>query len=235
MQVEVLPTHGRAGGNRVGQLPLPAERCPVLVPSYNRAGALVQVRLNSEVRIRQLACNTCSQRLLLARGNRLMARYAYDAVSFRLQRLRTEAYAASGETLTPQSGTGHQDTAYGYDPTGNPAVTTEYQRRGTRPALPQARRAAPSRNGCCFSTRTRACRTRPAIAWAYLKATLSPLSKTPPRGQPSSAKAGQAPALTGGGTSLGGLVGRGVAALAGKRYGVRLASKNSPGCGGSLA
>ena len=65
------------------------------------------------------------QRLLLARGNGLMTRYAYDAVSLRLRRLRTEGYATAGETLSPLSGSTRQDTAYTYDLAGNITATQE--------------------------------------------------------------------------------------------------------------
>ena len=98
---------------------------PQLVPTYNRAGALAQVALDGQVLVARVAYNARGQRLLLARGNGLLTRYAYDAVSFRLRRLRTEGYAAAGETLTPQSGTVRQDTTYTYDLAGNIMATVE--------------------------------------------------------------------------------------------------------------
>jgi hypothetical protein len=48
-----------------------------------------------------------------------MTRYAYDPVNFRLLRQKTEDYAASGLTFTPQSGSTRQDCAYVYDLAGN--------------------------------------------------------------------------------------------------------------------
>ncbi|WP_375419223.1 SpvB/TcaC N-terminal domain-containing protein [uncultured Hymenobacter sp.] len=116
--------------NRATRLTLPAEpgrqeARPVLLPSYNRAGALSQVRLDGQVLVQQLAYNARGQRLLLARGNGLMTRYTYDAVSFRLRRLRTEKYTASGQTFTPLSGSTHQDTSYTYDLAGNITATAE--------------------------------------------------------------------------------------------------------------
>jgi len=118
------------GLGRATQLTLPAEpgrqeARPVLRPSYNRAGALAQVSLDGEVLIRQLAYNARGQRLLLARGNGLLTRYAYDKVMFRLQRLRTEGYDANGLTFTPRSGTSRQDTGYAYDLSGNITALTE--------------------------------------------------------------------------------------------------------------
>ena len=122
---------GYDGLNRATQLTLPAEpgrggQRPVLRPVYNRAGALAQVSLDGEVLIRQLVYNARGQRLLLARGNGLMTRYAYDPLIFRLQRLRTEGYVGQGLTLTPQSGTTRQDTLYTYDLSGNITVTREH-------------------------------------------------------------------------------------------------------------
>jgi RHS repeat-associated protein len=118
------------GLNRATQLTLPAEpgrqeARPVVQPTYNRAGALAQVSLDGEVLIRQLAYNARGQRLLLARGNGLLTRYAYDGTMFRLQRLRTEGYQATDLTLTPLSGTTCQDTAYAYDLAGNIITLTE--------------------------------------------------------------------------------------------------------------
>jgi RHS repeat-associated protein len=127
---QYITSTGYDGLNRATQLTLPAEpgnaeRRPVLLPTYNRAGALAQVSLDGEVLIRQLAYNARGQRLLLARGNGLVTRYTYDKVMFRLQRLRTEGYNAQGLTLTPQSGTTRQDTLYTYDLTGNITATRE--------------------------------------------------------------------------------------------------------------
>jgi RHS repeat-associated protein len=127
---QYVTSTGYDGLNRATQLTLPAEpgnaeRRPVLRPTYNRAGALAQVSLDGEVLIRQLTYNARGQRLLLARGNGLVTRYTYDKVMFRLQRLRTEGYAAQGLTLTPQSGTTRQDTLYTYDLAGNITATRE--------------------------------------------------------------------------------------------------------------
>jgi hypothetical protein len=77
------------------------------------------------VLIEQLAYNARGQRLVLARGNGLLTRYAYDKVLFRLLRLRTEAYQATDLTLTPYSGTTRQDTGYAYDLSGNITALTE--------------------------------------------------------------------------------------------------------------
>ncbi|WP_375419225.1 hypothetical protein [uncultured Hymenobacter sp.] len=67
--------------NRATRLTLPQEAGaggvrPVLVPSYNRAGGLEQVRLDGQVLVERVAYNARGQRLLLARGNGLVTRYA---------------------------------------------------------------------------------------------------------------------------------------------------------------
>jgi hypothetical protein len=51
-------------------------------------------------------------------GNGMMTRYAYDPVTYRLQRIKSEKYTQSGETYTPD---GHvqQDLGYLYDLVGN--------------------------------------------------------------------------------------------------------------------
>lgn len=63
------------------------------------------------------------QRLLVAYGNDIMTRYAYDPDNFRLMRQRSEGYAhavSSGtHTYAYQSGTLRQDNEYEYDLAGN--------------------------------------------------------------------------------------------------------------------
>ncbi|MDO7877730.1 SpvB/TcaC N-terminal domain-containing protein [Hymenobacter sp. ASUV-10] len=119
--------------NRPTRMTLPAEpgrseSRAVLLPSYNRAGSLAQAALDGQLLVAHVAYNAKGQRLLLARGNGLLTRYAYDRVNFRLRRLRTEKYTATGDTLTPLSGSTRQDTSYAYDLAGNIVGMTE---RGT--------------------------------------------------------------------------------------------------------
>jgi len=96
-----------------------AELPKELVPTYNRAGALQSIAFAGTEHVRHIAYNAKGQRVLMAMGNSMMTRYAYDPVTFRLQRIKTERYVESSGTYTPQSGSTKQDTAYEYDLGGN--------------------------------------------------------------------------------------------------------------------
>ena len=91
----------------------------ILTPTYNRAGALEQVELDGTTYIEHIAYNAKGQRLLMAMGNGVMTRYAYDPVTFRLLRIRSERYALNGNNYEPQSGSTKQDSAFDYDLGGN--------------------------------------------------------------------------------------------------------------------
>lgn len=90
----------------------------VLVPEYNRAGALEKVTFDDEVYVEHIAYNAKGQRSLILYGNRLMTRYAYDPLTFRLLRLRTEKYEDAPGGYKPLNGT-IQDFGYSYDLVGN--------------------------------------------------------------------------------------------------------------------
>ncbi len=104
-----------------------------LLPTYNRAGALERVALQSpngakQAGVEYIAYNAKGQRTLLALSNGLMTRYEYDPHTFRLVRLRTEKYRReNGYNFTPNGGL-LQDLAYRYDLAGN---ITQIQDRGT--------------------------------------------------------------------------------------------------------
>ncbi|MGQ9869924.1 hypothetical protein [Leptodesmis sp.] len=68
----------------------------VLVPEYNRAGALDKVSLNNQVYVERIAYNAKGQRVLITYSNGVMTRYAYDPETFRLVRLRTDRYEPRG-------------------------------------------------------------------------------------------------------------------------------------------
>src|SRR5690606_8818487 len=58
--------------------------------------------------------------MLIAYGNNIMTRYAYDTNNFRLLRLKTEAYKKSQPVFAFISdGKILQDFSYKYDPVGN--------------------------------------------------------------------------------------------------------------------
>ncbi|GJE45771.1 hypothetical protein AEGHOMDF_4971 [Methylobacterium soli] len=90
-----------------------------LVPRYNRAGALDQVRLDNTVFVERIAYNARGQRVLVAYGNGVMTRSAYDPRTCRLARLRTERFTAAGPLAYRPAGAVFQDLAYEVDLAGN--------------------------------------------------------------------------------------------------------------------
>jgi RHS repeat-associated protein len=105
-----------------------------LIPSYNRAGALRAVALDSEIFVSHIAYNAKGQRTLIAYGNGVMTRYTYEPDTFRLARLRTERSTAGAVPNSYQPlgssplGDPLQDFAYCYDLVGNINRTTEQVR-----------------------------------------------------------------------------------------------------------
>jgi len=94
-----------------------------LIPLYNKAGALQKVQFDGTEYVKEIAYNAKGQRLLIAYGNGLMTRYAYNEQTFRLTRLKTEGYtySQSGNEhgYNYNAGTVKQDFAYTYDKGGN--------------------------------------------------------------------------------------------------------------------
>lgn len=99
-----------------------------LRPHYNRAGALERVELErvapgggtvSNTFVERIAYNAKGQRVLIAYGNGLMTRHAYDPHNFRLSHLRTERYSKPAELTYRHTGEPHQELAYEYDLAGN--------------------------------------------------------------------------------------------------------------------
>lgn len=78
--------------------------CHEWVP-HNRAGALQTITLDGTDYVRHVAYNAKGQRTLLAMGNDMMTRYAYDPLTYRLLRIRTEKYEEDDHAYEPQSGT----------------------------------------------------------------------------------------------------------------------------------
>ena len=110
------------GLNRVRKSILPEdvdEERKEMVPTYNRAGALEAITFDGTDYVRHIAYNAKGQRVLLAMGNGMMTRYAYDPITFRLQRIKTERYDEEDHEYTPQSGSTKQDSANEYDLGGN--------------------------------------------------------------------------------------------------------------------
>jgi hypothetical protein len=90
-----------------------------LRPRYNQAGALEAVTLDDSPYIQHIAYNAKGQRVLIAYGNSVMTRYAYDPKTFRLLRLRTERYTQPAPLTYRPGANVLQDFAYEYDLVGN--------------------------------------------------------------------------------------------------------------------
>ena len=85
-----------------------------LRPEYNRAGALERIALNGETYVERIAYNAKGQRSLIAYGNGVMTRYAYEPETFRLLRLRSDRYTQTNNVFRP-TGAPLQDFSYAYD------------------------------------------------------------------------------------------------------------------------
>lgn len=103
-----------------------------LTPQYNRGGALKAVKLRKgaaapeETFVEHIAYNAKAQRVLIAYGNGVMTRHAYDRQTFRLTRRRTERFqkadALQWSGLGVATGLNDeilQDLSYQYDFAGN--------------------------------------------------------------------------------------------------------------------
>ncbi|WP_198535976.1 SpvB/TcaC N-terminal domain-containing protein [Pseudofrankia saprophytica] len=90
-----------------------------LTSRYHPSGAPRGVSLDGETIVERVAHDVRGQRALIAYGNGLLTRYAYDPRTFRLSRLRTERYRNLGPAAYQPAGTPLQDYAYSYDLAGN--------------------------------------------------------------------------------------------------------------------
>lgn len=124
-----------------------------LTPRYNRAGALEAVSLDDTDYVQHIAYNAKGQRVLIAYGNGVMTRYAYDPQTFRLARLRTDRIARPSffsflvdlvigdntDTMTFEpTGSPIQDFTYSYDLAGNIYAIEERTHGGGFRANPDA-------------------------------------------------------------------------------------------------
>jgi len=91
----------------------------ILRPFYNRAGALERAELDGKIFVNQISYNAKGQRTLIAYGNGIMTRYAYDAKTFRVARMRTECYTNPAANIYHPNLLLLQDFAYSYDLAGN--------------------------------------------------------------------------------------------------------------------
>ena len=100
---------------------------------FNRAGALESVTLDGATYAERIAYNAKGQRTLIAYGNGVMTRYAYDAQTFRLARMCTERYTMPNEITYRREGVPLQDFAYEYDPVGNITLISDRTPNGGIP------------------------------------------------------------------------------------------------------
>jgi len=96
-----------------------------LAPQYNRAGALQALELDGAAYVERIAYNAKGQRVLIAYGNGVMTRYAYDPKTFRLVRLRSEPYTEPAAFTYHPAGAALQDFGYTYDLVGNILATQD--------------------------------------------------------------------------------------------------------------
>jgi RHS repeat-associated protein len=103
----------------------------IIRPTYNKAGALEGVDVEDtgsgarQTFVARIVYNAKGQRVLAAYGNGVMTRYAYDADTFRLARLRSEAFSSpDATTFVPTSGV-LQELGYAYDFVGNILAITD--------------------------------------------------------------------------------------------------------------
>jgi RHS repeat-associated protein len=90
----------------------------IVAATYARSGGFRSVAVDGASFVDLVTHNARGQRVLIAYGNGMMTRYAYDRETFRLRRMRSEPASAAGDTW---AGTGAplQDLTYGYDLVGN--------------------------------------------------------------------------------------------------------------------
>src|SRR5262249_23106422 len=82
-------------------------------------GGLESIFLDATLYVDRIAYDAKGQRVLIAYGNGVMTRYAYDPHTFRLLRLRSEHYTGLDAVGYHPSGEAIQDLGYDYDLAGN--------------------------------------------------------------------------------------------------------------------
>ena len=108
--------------NRIKQMQFPQDvegNRRQLRPTYNPAGGLEKVFLDDALYVERIAYDAKGQRALIAYGNGVMTRYAYDPQTFRLKRLRSERYTHPDAATYAPAGAALQDFGYDYDLVGN--------------------------------------------------------------------------------------------------------------------
>ena len=97
--------------------------------SHSSAGPLTRVVVESEgvltTYVERIAYDAKGQRVLIVYGNNTITRYAYDRLTRRLARLRTEGITVPTALCYRPTGPVRQDLAYGYDVAGNVTLISE--------------------------------------------------------------------------------------------------------------
>jgi RHS repeat-associated protein len=87
--------------------------------TYNAGGGIENIRLDDRLYVSRIAYDARGRRDLIAYGNGVMTRQAYDPRSLRLVRLRSERFAQPDSACYAGSGDPFQDQAFEYDLAGN--------------------------------------------------------------------------------------------------------------------
>ena len=124
-------------------------------PEYNRAGGLERVFVDDALFVERIAYDAKGQRALVAYGNGVMTRHAYDPDTFRLRRLRSERYTTDGVTYRPR-GAALQDIGYDYDLAGNILTIRDRTPGSGIPNNPDALGAGDPASGRLLDRRRRA-------------------------------------------------------------------------------
>jgi RHS repeat-associated protein len=96
-----------------------------LTAQYSSVGMLKSIALDGVPYVSHIANNAKRQRVLIAYGNQVMTRYAYDDRTFRLARLRTDRFTQPNAESYRRQGSPLQDCVYDYDLSGNVIQTRE--------------------------------------------------------------------------------------------------------------
>jgi RHS repeat-associated protein len=96
-----------------------------LVPQYNAAGLLDSLWLDGTAYLQRVAYDAKGQRILVALGNGLMTRHAYDPKTFRLARQRTEPFVNPSPLIFRAAGKVLQDVLCSHDLSGNLLAASE--------------------------------------------------------------------------------------------------------------
>lgn len=108
--------------NRIKRMQFPQDvegKRRELRPLYNNAGGLEKVFLDDTLYVERIAYDAKGQRALIAYGNGVLTRYAYDPHTVRLKRLRSERYSKPADLSYRPVSEALQDFGYDYDLVGN--------------------------------------------------------------------------------------------------------------------